>query len=237
MEINNLEISPISNGFNYGEGFFTTIKVQNLTIENIDLHISRIKKSLKFFSFNIQPPILKTEIESLLRINRLSDARIKIIFFKDIDKVSYIIFCFKLIIDNRPIELGLSEFIRGNDPIHKYKSLNYYSNLKSAKKILVDHKNRILETGFANIFIVKSGEIFTPPSDLPILPGVYREYLLKKGSIKNYPITEKNISISELKDSDAIFVTNSLRGIIPVEKICTCSFSTEIPEILIGELC
>ncbi|OQY37352.1 MAG: hypothetical protein B6229_08595 [Spirochaetaceae bacterium 4572_7] len=67
-----LIISPLSQGFSYGVGFFTTIKVTNRKPENLDLHLERIIKSLNYFSFAITVPPL----ESLIIILKLHFLRI-----------------------------------------------------------------------------------------------------------------------------------------------------------------
>ncbi len=214
-----LNISPTSPGFTYGEGFFTTIKVEALKPENLDLHIKRIESSLLYFSFKIKLPNIADLINTLLVSNKLTNARVKIVFFQDLQTVSVLFLCQNLIIDNNFIELTTSEYIRGNDPIYKYKTLNYYSNLKSWDKIFLDHKNRILETGFANIFIIKDDRIITPPATLPILPGTYRNYLLNLGSVHKYKIIEEEIYTQDLFTSEGVFITNSIKGIVPVSKI------------------
>ncbi len=71
----------MSKGFNYGEGFFTTIKVENKVPENFELHLARIKSSLDYFSFTTELPDFINLIDSILKANKLKDARIKITFF------------------------------------------------------------------------------------------------------------------------------------------------------------
>ncbi|OQY37353.1 MAG: hypothetical protein B6229_08600 [Spirochaetaceae bacterium 4572_7] len=144
---------------------------------------------------------------------------IKVTFFKDISKISYIISCEPLPVLNSPIELTISDYIRGNEPIHRYKTLNYYQNLISGESIIKDHKNRILETGYANIFVQLEDKIFTPPAYLPILPGTFRQYLLNMGEYNGYKIMEKELFVEDIDLFDKVYITNSLRGIIPISKI------------------
>lgn len=229
----NFFISPLSKGFNYGDGFFTTIKVLNGKAQNLDLHIKRIKDSLNFFRYSIDIPKIKELIQLGLVHNNLTDARIKITFFNDKDRVSYVLFYQKLVADNSPVELKVSPFYRGNSELYRYKSLNYYENLKSGLTIYKDYKNRILETGFANIFIIKKNKILTPPETMAILPGTYRRFLLEKKELNGYIILEKSITLRDLKKSQEVFITNSIRGIVPVNKIEEKTYSTEITESLI----
>lgn len=219
VEENELKISPLSSGFNYGEGFFTTIKVENGVPRHIDLHIKRVKNSIQFFNFNFIIPNLIKNIDIILKENSLKNARIKLTIFRDINRVSYILFCNKLQQNTYKETLTISEYIRGNDEIFKYKSLNYYNNLQNLDTIFIDHKNRLLETGFANIFLIKNGGIYTPPNNLPILPGTYREYLLLLKQIEGYNIIEKDIYKTDIKHCDGFFITNSIRGMVCIKQI------------------
>lgn len=229
-------ISPLSKGFNYGEGFFTTIKVINKVAENLELHVERILSSLKYFSFNIELPPISELITEVVNANNLNNARIKMTFFNDTDGISYILFCEELVVNNDPVKLELSPYFKGNDSIYRYKSLNYYTNLTSGLTIYKDSKKRVLETGFANIFIIKKNKIITPPKSLPIIPGTFREYLLRLKSIDGFKIIEKDIYVKDLHKCDEVFITNSIRGITPVYQIDNIKYGTDTTKEIIKSL-
>ncbi len=228
-----LNISAICNGFNYGEGFFTTIKVLNKKPHNLNLHIIRVKNSLKYFNFDIDLPEMGDLIDLLLIKNNLVDARLKLTFFKDLAGISYILYCEKLDIVKMEHNLSISKYIRGNSPIFSFKSLNYYSNLKSSQILFIDHKNRLLETGSSNIFLMFDNKIYTPPLTLPILPGTYREYLLSL-NIPGYTFNEKELYLDDVKNCDGMFITNSLRGIEAVINIDEYNIPAKLVEKLNG---
>lgn len=230
-----LNISAICNGFNFGEGFFTTIKTINKKPQNLNLHINRIKNSLNFFDFDIKLPEIEDLINILLKDNNLVDGRFKMTFFKDLTGISYILYCEKLTFIKTEHDLFISKYIRGNSPVFRYKSLNYYSNLKSPHTIFVDHKNRLLETGFANIFLIFNNMIYTPPLSLPILPGTYREYLLSI-KIPGYNLMEKELFEYDIKNCDGMFITNSIRGIEAVKSIDGYNIPTNLVEKLNGNI-
>lgn len=212
------KINACCNGFTYGEGFFTTIKIQNNKGENLKYHYKRIKESLTYFKF----PQIELDIESIIKkLDFLTESnfRLKIIIFKDIDKISYIAIPGGLPEQIKHMNLSTSEYIRGNDPIFSYKSLNYYTNLINSKTVILDHKQRVLETGIGNIFIIMNNEIITPPGNLPLLKGTYRNFLLDKKRIENFYIIERDIYIEDLFKCEGVFITNALRGIVPIQQI------------------
>jgi len=55
------------------------------------------------------------------------------------------------------------------------------------------------------------GELFTPPIECGLLPGVFRNHLLAQGKIK-----ERVITIEEFKTAKEFFLINSVRKWIRV---------------------
>lgn len=72
--------------------------------------------------------------------------------------------------------------------------------------ILYNQQGEITESTIANIVIEKDGKKYTPPVSCGLLPGTYRDHLLNSGEL-----TEKIITISELKSADKIILINSVR--------------------------
>jgi len=65
----------------------------------------------------------------------------------------------------------------------------------------------ITETSIANVVLSIDGERFTPPVECGLLAGTYREWLLRKGEIK-----ERRIHTSELTPGSELTLINSVRG-------------------------
>jgi branched-subunit amino acid aminotransferase/4-amino-4-deoxychorismate lyase len=54
--------------------------------------------------------------------------------------------------------------------------------------------------------------LFTPPVRCGLLPGVLRGNLIRRGKC-----TEAVLSVSDLKEADAIYCGNSVRGLVEVK--------------------
>ncbi len=71
-----------------------------------------------------------------------------------------------------------------------------------------------------NIFIVKNGELFTPPSDVGLLQGVTRQFVIDDLSRQcGLKCTEKMMRIEEVLAADEVFLTGSAAEIIAVSQI------------------
>jgi para-aminobenzoate synthetase/4-amino-4-deoxychorismate lyase len=79
--------------------------------------------------------------------------------------------------------------------------------------------DEVLEAGRANLFLVKDGALATPPLDGRILPGTARAATLALAADLGIPATERPLTLADLRSSDDLFLTSSLRGIRPVRSL------------------
>jgi len=85
--------------------------------------------------------------------------------------------------------------------------------------LLQDAYGQVLETDRGNIFAVIGGVLRTPPADGRILPGVTRALILSMGSDGAFDVQAGPIEHRALLSASEIFVTNAVRGVIPVRMI------------------
>jgi para-aminobenzoate synthetase/4-amino-4-deoxychorismate lyase len=78
--------------------------------------------------------------------------------------------------------------------------------------LLVD-EGEVLEAGWANVFAVRRGALFTPPLDGRILPGTTRTVLLALAAEAEIKTQERPLSPADLLTADETFLTGSIRGI------------------------
>lgn len=80
--------------------------------------------------------------------------------------------------------------------------------------LLVD-SGAVLEAGWANVFAVRGGILFTPPLDGRILPGTTRAALLAIATEEAVETQERPLSPADLHSADEVFLTGSIRGVEP----------------------
>ena len=64
-----------------------------------------------------------------------------------------------------------------------------------------------------------NGTLRTPPADGRILPGVTRAAVLKAARLNGIEVTTGAITRAQLAEASEVFVTNALRGVMPVQAI------------------
>jgi para-aminobenzoate synthetase/4-amino-4-deoxychorismate lyase len=78
--------------------------------------------------------------------------------------------------------------------------------LPSEDVIYWNERGEVTESTIANIVVSIDGELFTPPIECGLLPGVFRNHLLAEGKIK-----ERVIKIEEFKSAKDFYLINSVR--------------------------
>lgn len=211
----------LDEGVFFGRGVFETILVKEKPIF-FDEHIERLNQGIEVLEIGekVDKSILKIEIDKL----NLKNKALKVLVTPKnlilIDKeIPYSDEDYK-----KGFKLKLSKVIRNStSPLTYIKSINYMDNLlenKKAKKegynevIFINEDAFITEGSTSNIFIVKENNIYTPKIECGLLNGTIRKYILK-----NTNCIEKEFTIEELLNSDEVFITNSLLGIMRVISI------------------
>ncbi|WP_197274798.1 aminotransferase class IV [Halolactibacillus sp. JCM 19043] len=77
--------------------------------------------------------------------------------------------------------------------------------------LLYNEDNELTEFTIGNVILQINGVLYTPPVSSGCLPGIYRETLLDKGEV-----TEKVLTLRDLKESEKVYLTNSVRGMVEV---------------------
>ncbi len=86
--------------------------------------------------------------------------------------------------------------------------------------ILLNEYNQISECTSANIFVIEGGCVWTPPlQSSGCLPGVTRAILLEEIQVPGISISERELTPSDLENSDQVFITSTTRDLLPVSEI------------------
>ncbi|MFO0956666.1 MAG: aminotransferase class IV [Isosphaeraceae bacterium] len=75
---------------------------------------------------------------------------------------------------------------------------------------------RVWESTRANLFLIVGRELITPGLEGPILPGIQRALVIELAEMEGLIIRERNVYPADVDRADEVFLTNSVRGIVPV---------------------
>jgi branched-chain amino acid aminotransferase len=85
--------------------------------------------------------------------------------------------------------------------------------------ILLDERGFVCEGSGENIFVVRDGEIATPPHVAAILDGINRKSVIQIARDLGYTVVERDIARAELYLAEEVFLTGTAAELVPVREI------------------
>jgi para-aminobenzoate synthetase/4-amino-4-deoxychorismate lyase len=131
-----------------------------------------------------------------------------------------------------------SHAVSGGLGCHKWADRAALPSSSNEEAALLVDGDEVLEADRANVFAVRKGTVFTPPLDGRILPGVTRATTIELARAEGREVVENAITLEELRNSEEVFLTNSIRGIERVGSLDGTTFEAETPlaRLLTGAL-
>jgi D-amino acid aminotransferase len=108
------------------------------------------------------------------------------------------------------------------------KSGNYLGNILALRQaiaaggddaIMCNLEGAVSEGATSNVFMVAAGRVSTPNMRTGILPGITRQTVCELAAVGGWPVAETRIMPEDLRAADEVFLTSSVRGIMPVTRL------------------
>jgi len=242
------KISVYDHGLLYGDGVFEGIRAYNGIVFHLKEHIDRLYRSahpillkIPMTQSQLTEAVLKT-----LKKNNLENAYIRLVVTRGVGdlgldprkcpKATIIIITEPMLQLNSPEALakGITTTITWvkRNPVdaatHEIKSLNYLNSILGkieANNTGADEAICLNKTGYVcegvgeNIFIVRDGEIITPPVSSGALSGITREVIIRLAKKLGIEVTERNITPNELFTADEAFFTGTAAEVAPIREV------------------
>jgi 4-amino-4-deoxychorismate lyase len=225
----NAEIT-VDEGLQFGRGVFETIRVGKTPYFFAE-HMERLNRGL--YDLAVRDPVNSERLLQEITALAIQHCVLKVIVTPA-----------QIILQTRPLpEMPARPWHLtprpGGQPANPIllatKNLNYldhllaWENARSAgfdDALLLGPADEIRETTRANIFWHKDGQLMTPDVACGLLDGVVRRWVLA-----TFPARIGSYTLADLLDADSVFVTNSVLGIQPVERIGEHAIALNAPEI------
>ena len=240
------KVSVFDHGLLYGDGIFEGIRFYNGGVFRLEQHLERLWDSAR--SICLEVPMSRSEMtEALLetiRKNDLRDGYIRLIVTRGVGNLglnpaqckrpSVIIIATTIAL--YPAEMyqrGLSVVTvatrrTGPGALNPaVKSLNYLNNVmarieanlaEADEALMLNDQGCIAECTADNIFVIKRGEIFTPPITAGALRGITRSVVFEIAAELGIKISETDISRHDVFIADECLLSGTAAEVIPVIK-------------------
>jgi branched-chain amino acid aminotransferase len=93
------------------------------------------------------------------------------------------------------------------------------ANAGYEEAILLDERGFVCEGSGENIFLVRDGEIVTPPHVASILDGINRKSVIQIARDLGYSVVERDVARSELYLAEEVFLTGTAAELVPVREV------------------
>lgn len=234
-------VVPVTDrGFLYGDGLFETMRVVNGRPFRFAQHLERMTRGADFLK--IKPPFTSRELDKfarqLVEQNQTPEAILRVTLTRGdgqrgyspagADRPTLVMTLHPAPAWEELVEWNLvtSSFrIPAADPLSSFKTtskiLHVMARVEAAEKgadeaLLINTNGEVAEAASGNIFWVYQDKICTVPTGRGVLPGITRAIVLEICQTLGLPTNKRVIKPEALRSSTGIFVTQSVRGIVPV---------------------
>ena len=229
-------------GLQFGDGVFETLRVHKAKPIWWQQHMDRLLDGCRRLQFGNLPDIqtLRQEVDKLLSDN--PSGTLKIIITRGNSMSGYAapadIMPNRVLImssgfrhqakSEQGIMLGIcKQRITGSQQLSGIKHLNRLEQVLARKEcqsegwgegLMLDSDDRVIEGSMSNLFICQQGRLLTPLLEQMGIEGICRGRIILLAERNGINVEQCELGLQDLKNSDELFVCNSLIGIWPVTR-------------------
>jgi 4-amino-4-deoxychorismate lyase len=237
-------------GLAYGDGLFETIAIRNGACRFMHAHIERLQRGCERLAIPAPDPAqLQREAAALITATNCAHGTLKIIITRGSGPRGYA-FAAAAVVPSRivGISVGTRDAVHDgvrirfcdtpvsrNPALAGIKSLNRLAQVMAraewhepniAEGLMTDDRGNLIGGTMTNLFIVRNGNLRTPPVTDCGIAGIMRSKVIASATQLGLNVDEMYFSRRELENATEIFLTNCLIGLWPVHAIETLEFTT-----------
>ena len=258
---NEMVIPPDARFLRYGDGLFESMRMKGHEVIAIQQHLNRFTEACSFL--DIEQPHNFSLVDEAAKLwemaKRPISARLRLqvwrtggTFYRAEDQGTL------RILELHPLAeavypggpavpmLGLFDGQPVNPaPLGNFKTSSCLPSILAANwakhhgfddALLLDHAGNLAEATSSNFFAVLEGQILTPDLKQGGLHGVMRQTVIDLAQALGHKVTVGPISPDLLFNVSELFLTNSVRGVVPVHSYCGKSLHTTVANKLLTAL-
>ena len=185
-------------------------------IERFDQHMRRLTQSAEVFGYPLDLQQMKATKARLETNHPVGQYKVRWLIDKA-GQLSVDVLEIKQMVE--PVACYLAEQpIAKRHLFSRYKT-TYRSHYQACEvkapdnfsTLLYNEASELTEFTIGNVIIQLNGLLYTPPVSSGCLPGIYRQKLIDENKV-----TEKVLTLTDVKQAEKVYITNSVRGMIEV---------------------
>lgn len=233
-----LAVSPADRGLTHGLGVFETLLALEGQPVALDLHLARMRDGAERLGLEfgrLSEAEILAGMSGLLERAGLSAGRARIRLalsagagdLRRLEAGSDPLLWMTAAACPPPPEsvtLVTADFPRNErSPLSGIKCASYAENLvaldqarraEADEVLFYNTRGELCEAATANVFLVRDGEVLTPPLSSGCLPGTMRARVMARIAVE-----EQRLTAADVAAADEVFVTSATRGVVPVVRV------------------
>jgi branched-chain amino acid aminotransferase len=241
-------VSVFDHGFLFGEGIYETLRTYRREPFLLDRHLVRLRHSASLMTLDVpfsDEDLVSRVSETMAAHPALDEAYIRILVTRGVGDLSYSLSATptpSLVIIVKPFvphpertfthgipivvvgirrnhPTALNPMIKSNNLLNNALAMQEALRRGGQEALMLNHAGQLAECSQSNIFVVRHGEVFTPPVTAGLLPGITREYVLELAADLKLPAHDTTLGLDDLERAEEVFLTGTTREVTPVVKV------------------
>jgi branched-chain amino acid aminotransferase len=232
-------ISVFDRGLLYGDGCFEVLRTWDGIARDLDAHLDRLFETVAVLQLKtIERTKLVEAVYRTIAAAGPGEHRLRIVLTRgpgslaarlaELGTGSAIVIVEPLPEQPEELALAVVDWPIAQRAGRGHKTLAYLDHviarelaraLGADEAIRLDATGAVAEGATCNVFAVSGGVVMTPPTDHGSLPGIVRARVLALCGREGIRTSVKKLGLRDLRGADELFVTSSLRGVVPVTRL------------------
>ncbi len=240
-------VSVLDRSFLYGDSIYEVIRTFNGRPFGVQEHLDRLRQSAAYVYMDIpwSDAHIHTELERTLAAAGWLESYIRIVVSRGTEteisfqpspdlKPHLLIIVAEIapkpVLPETGVHLAIISRLRNDRRALSpaAKTGNYLNNILARIEaqqqgaddaLMLNAQGELTESTISNFWVIKNGEVWTPPAEAGILQGVTRHFLVQILQNHQIPFKERILKPENLWSAEEAFLSSSVRLLMPVKRI------------------
>jgi branched-chain amino acid aminotransferase len=250
-------VSVYDRGFLYGDAVFEVFRTYGGRPFALDEHLARLRRSAErvFIPLPVDDATLGGEIEAALVAAKNEESYVRVVVTRGSGPLSLdpetaarplrVVLVEPVVppprqayVDGIAVVTVVTRRAVDETAAAGAKVSNYLANLLALREakarggleaLVVDARGHVVEGASSNVFAVRDGRVATPPESAGILVGITRAHVLRAAHDLGIPVDERQLLPGDVYGADEVFITSSIREILPVVRVDDRTIGAGVP--------
>jgi branched-chain amino acid aminotransferase len=238
-------VAVFDHGFLYGEGIYETLRTYQRTPFLFERHVRRLRQSASLMALTVpytDGELLQAVERTMEADGGRGEAYIRVLVTRGEGELTYnpaacptptlvvIVKAFpappertftkgirvSLVGVRRNHPLALNPMIKSNNLLNNALAMQEALRHGGEEALMRNQAGELVECSQSNFFVVREGEVLTPPLAAGLLPGITREFVLELAGDLGMSARETTLRPEDLDTAAEAFITGTTREVTPV---------------------